>query len=250
MRLAAFLGVKKRVATPPITNTNCGNTSVDSDYGSTAARLESLPAPKEFDQAKTLSAEAGLQHPCAPTSTDTGKRRMEEFAAALQCCAKGISNENLQALALDRLQGIRQDEALPEARALEAVDFWGELNRMRPACAGDDQRCLIHWGELFLQALNECRGERQDSDSWQPDIQRAIEIDMTLPPGSELKIAAKFGSGLCVRGCLVRKQGVPLLKPNTTTMNTLFDGNSSARLNNLSVTFPLQRIKLQLELST
>ncbi len=191
----------------------------DSDSGVSPAPLKALPAETKAVPA----AEVDVPLPSSP-SEDEEKKRTERLAS-LQSGAESIKDENLRGLALDRLEEIRQNGGSLEGRALAAVDFWDELNGMRCAYTGDDQRCIIQLSELLLQPLSENGCERLDSDSWQPDIQRAIDIDTTLPPGSEPKIVEKYSSGLRVRGRLIRKQEVHLLKSDTTTMNTIFDDN-------------------------
>ena len=194
----------------------------DSDSGASSAPLKSLPVPAKLVPAGEDDAPEVDTH-SFPQRDDREGAHTERWAT-LQRCAEAIGDENLRELALDRLQEIRQEEDAPENRALAAVDFWDELDRLSRAYADNDRRCLLWLGELLLQALEESDCERLDSDTWQPDIQRAIRIDTTLPPGSEPQIAEKYSSGLRVRGRLIRKQEVHLLKPNTTpSMNTIFD---------------------------
>lgn len=123
-----------------------------------------------------------------------------------------ISNANLKGLLEDRLCTICL-ERKTEDKALEAVNLYDEINSFHHAYeATNDYHFLAILKAEIKAELIKHGCVLLDSDTWNPDIQRAIKITRTESAPVDPFITSKHATGLSVNGQLIRKQEVELLK--------------------------------------
>lgn len=147
---------------------------------------------------------------CIPTpEPDLPTNRLDTDSLYTQ--AEAIEDENLRELLKDRLTNIAEDSDM-EQQALLAAALLDEIGIFNAAYTGNDFNQLKQiCRELRLELeANQC--ELLDSDTWVPEIQRAIKIDYTLPEGSSPVVAQKHALGIKVNDRLLKKQEVTLLK--------------------------------------
>lgn len=112
----------------------------------------------------------------------------------------------------ERVQEALESEIGSTEWACLLADFADELQMMRAAQSPQGQKLL----DIFLSAIREDLsregGELLDSDEWDPQIQRAVEVVHTGRDGEKEQIDRKDSFGLRLRGKLLRKQNVKLTK--------------------------------------
>lgn len=130
---------------------------------------------------------------------------------SLSTLAEAIENENLRELLKDRLENIAESRDM-ENQALLATALLDEIGMFQAAYSGNALERLEEMRRALRLELeaNEC--ELLDSDTWAPEIQRAIKIDYTQPEGSDPIIAKKHALGIKINSRLIKKQEVTLLK--------------------------------------
>lgn len=126
--------------------------------------------------------------------------------------ATNVSDNHLKELLMDRLDELFEYDAEPEQLALHAVDLLDELKRMENNYREADAENLLSLRSLLKNLLDSTGCELLDSYDWNAAIQRAVKIEYTLPEYSAPSIKEKKASGLRVKGRLIRKQEVILLK--------------------------------------
>ncbi len=136
-----------------------------------------------------------------PTSVSEDTVRVEECPAAIQ-------EEDLRELVRDRADQVSRRVV---SWAMEVADALGELERLDVEDAEDAQQVKKIVAE-YRRELAALDCELLDSDTWNPELQRAVKIEQTLPPGSSPQVTQKISFGLRVQGHLVRKQEVCLNK--------------------------------------
>lgn len=119
-----------------------------------------------------------------------------------------IAGDDLRDLVRDRLEEVSRRV---EDWGMEVADALGELEDLKTEDADDARRVQDVCTELRRE-LSALGCEILDSDVWNPETQRAVKVEYTLPPGSTPSIAQKVSYGLRVQGRLVRKQEVCLQK--------------------------------------
>lgn len=130
----------------------------------------------------------------------------------LKMYAANVSDIRLKELLMDRLDELFEYTVEPEQLALLTVDLLDELKRMESNYREADAENLLSLRSLLQKLLDSTGCELLDSDDWNASIQRAVKIEYTLPEYSAPSIKEKKASGLRVKGRLIRKQEVILLK--------------------------------------
>lgn len=92
----------------------------------------------------------------------------------------------------------------------DAVDFYDELLSLAQNADSKDMTALSLLQETLLQAFKAMGIELFRESSWNPEIQRAISVEKTLPPHASPIIKEQGASGIRLDGRLLRKQEVIL----------------------------------------
>lgn len=130
----------------------------------------------------------------------------------LKDIADSVDDEDLRGLMVDRVAEFTDVSRLDDDCALSAVDFLDELSNIESAYSEPLSFCIASMKSVIKSDLLQADYEILDSDTWTPEIQRAVKISHTLEPDAFPLIAAKRASGLRCKGRLIRKQEVELLK--------------------------------------
>lgn len=121
-------------------------------------------------------------------------------------------SESLTVFFTERVQELRETESGSTEWAGLLADFADELQMMHASQTPQEQQV----SDLFLSSIREDLsregGELLDSDEWDPQIQRAVEVVHTGRDGEREQIDRKDSFGLRLRGKLLRKQNVKLTK--------------------------------------
>ena len=142
----------------------------------------------------------------APVKENPHDAQMQKMMAL----SKTANDVNLEGLLLDRLEDIKAAYGDTQKWAIECIGLIDEIRVMRNAYKGNDGDILDAINSILRAQLADRDCEVLNSDTWNPDIQRAIKIDRVLPKGSPKTIVAKYASGLKIAGSLIRKQEVVL----------------------------------------
>lgn len=181
-------------------------------------------APEEQDEAARELGTNEEEHDAAPEEHDASSEEQGENSAplssSLERALEALPNsaahaplpESLTVFFTERVQEIRETESGSTEWAGLLADFADELQMMRAAQSPQGQKLL----DLFLSAIREDLGreggELLDSDEWDPQIQRAVEVVHTGRDGEREQVDRKDSFGLRLRGKLLRKQNVKLTK--------------------------------------
>ena len=188
-------------------------------------------APEEQDEAArelgTNEEELGTtaeKHDAAPEEHGSADEEQGEnsspLSSSLERALEALPNsaahaplpESLTVFFTERVQEIRETESGSTEWACLLADFADELQMMRAAQSPQRQKV----SDLFLSAIREELsregGELLDSDEWDPQIQRAVEVVHTGRDGEREQVDRKDSFGLRLRGKLLRKQNVKLTK--------------------------------------
>jgi len=131
--------------------------------------------------------------------------------ASLSVLAEEIEDENLRELIKDRLVGIDEADNM-EKQALYAADLLAEINSFIISYNDHTQEQLEQLCQATRLELEEHNCELLDSDTWDPETQRAVKISYDLPAENTPVIIRKLSLGLKINNRLIRKQEVSLRK--------------------------------------
>lgn len=94
--------------------------------------------------------------------------------------------------------------------ACDAVDFYDELLLLEKSADVQDMTALFSLKDNMTQAFKAMGIELLRESSWNPETQRAISVEKTLPPHASPTIKEQGASGIRLEGQLIRKQEVLL----------------------------------------
>lgn len=166
---------------------------------------EALAAKEKEENEQATDSEAEKEA-VAPVETNPHDEQLQ----MIMDLSKTAEDVNLEGLLLDRLEDIKAAYEHTQKWAIECIGLIDEIRVMRNAYKGNDGEVLDVINSVLRVQLEERDCEILNSDTWNPDIQRAIKIDRVLPKGSPKTIVAKYASGLKIAGSLIRKQEVVL----------------------------------------
>ncbi len=166
---------------------------------------EALAAREKEENEQATDSEAEKEA-VAPVETNPHDEQLQMIMEL----SKTAEDVNLEGLLLDRLEDIKAAYEHTQKWAIECIGLIDEIRVMRNAYKGNDGEVLDVINSVLRAQLEERDCEILNSDTWNPDIQRAIKIDRVLPKGSPKTIVAKYASGLKIAGSLIRKQEVVL----------------------------------------
>lgn len=160
-------------------------------------------------RAASGKAQKQVQEPPRPLNAQTPV--VLNFQTAFELLPS-FANVHLRGLLEDRLCTICL-ERKTENKALEAVNLLDEIDTFHQAYAETNDYHLLAIFKAEIKAYLIKHGcVLLNSDTWNPDIQRAVKITRTETAAEEPTITAKYATGLSVNGQLIRKQEVELLK--------------------------------------
>lgn len=163
-------------------------------------------ASKEKEENEQAADSEAEKEAVAPVETNPHDEQLQMIMEL----SKTAEDVNLEGLLLDRLEDIKAAYEHTQKWAIECIGLIDEIRVMRNAYKGNDGEVLDVINSVLRVQLEERDCEILNSDTWNPDIQRAIKIDRVLPKGSPKTIVAKYASGLKIAGSLIRKQEVVL----------------------------------------
>lgn len=163
-------------------------------------------ASKEKEENEQAADSEAEKEAVAPVETNPHDEQLQMIMEL----SKTAEDVNLEGLLLDRLEDIKAAYEHTQKWAIECIGLIDEIRVMRNAYKGNDGEVLDVINSVLRAQLEERDCEILNSDTWNPDIQRAIKIDRVLPKGSPKTIVAKYASGLKIAGSLIRKQEVVL----------------------------------------
>ena len=163
-------------------------------------------ASKEKEENEQAADSEAEKEAAVPVETNPHDEQLQMIMEL----SKTAEDVNLEGLLLDRLEDIKAAYEHTQKWAIECIGLIDEIRVMRNAYKGNDGEVLDVINSVLRVQLEERDCEILNSDTWNPDIQRAIKIDRVLPKGSPKTIVAKYASGLKIAGSLIRKQEVVL----------------------------------------